>query len=408
MQFIYLDPEGNPCGPVDESDIVKMLAEGTITRDTAIRNVLLPEFRTVAEIDNFKEALEQAPDAEAYREIPVELGVIDRLKLASQPDRAKTESSAYKGKFRVSDATFQHRLYAALFDCLIFAVVGALLCIPGFSRLRAEGEIAFLPLAEERAEDDPGNADLTFEEDGAAENVARRFVAPGAFRRMDNAIEQHNAQMESAMETGSPEREQRTAPGLERPKVPPRPEVKPVPKPAPKPAPQPVRQTASQTAQAADPDEIATGDETPQAAKSQPKLLGKVLPSRFPHFSFYKTRVLQDGRIQIRLNDSEVLRVSRDACNAAFTGPLCWLALFILLYYTFTLGIFAQTFGMWFWGIFLTRKDEREVYFLRALAYAALLPVFGILMIPSVLICRRSVADLICGTRQLNVYSSSK
>ena len=31
-----------------------------------------------------------------------------------------------------------------------------------------------------------------------------------------------------------------------------------------------------------------------------------------------------------------------------------------------------------------------------------------LLMIPSVLICRRSVADLICGTRQLNVYSSSK
>ena len=133
MQFIYLDPEGNPCGPVDESDIVKMIQEGTITRDTAIRNTLLPEFRTVAEIDNFKEALEQAPDAEAYREIPVELGVIERLKLASQPDRAKAESTAYQGKFRVSDATFQHRLYAALFDCLIFAVVGALLCIPGFS-----------------------------------------------------------------------------------------------------------------------------------------------------------------------------------------------------------------------------------------------------------------------------------
>ena len=406
MQFIYLDPEGNPCGPVDESDIVKMIQEGTITRDTAIRNTLLPEFRTVAEIDNFKEALEQAPDAEAYREIPVELGVIERLKLASQPDRAKAESTAYQGKFRVSDATFQHRLYAAIFDCLIFAVVGALLCIPGFSRLRAEGEIAVLPLAEERAEDDPGNADLTFEEDGAAENVARRLVAPGAFRRMDNAIEQHNAELESVMEAATPERDRKLAPEIEHTRVPARPEVKPVPKPAPKPAAQTTAQT--EQTQAADPDEVVTEGEMHYVAKSQPKLLGKVLPSRLPHFSFYKTRVLQDGRIQIRLNDREVLRVSRAACNAAFTWPLFWLALFILLYYTFALGIFAQTFGMWFWGIFLTRKDEREVYFLRALAYAALLPVVGILMIPSVLICRRSVADLICGTRQLNVYSSSK
>ena len=406
MQFIYLDPEGNPCGPVDESEIVKMIVEGTITRDTAIRSTLLPEFHTVAEIDNFKEALEQAPDAEAYREIPVELGVIERLKLASQPDRAKAESTAYQGKFRVSDATFQHRLYAAVFDCLIFAIVGSLFCLSGFSRLRAAGEIAVLPLAEERAEDDPGNADLTFEEDGAAENVARRLVAPGAFRRMDNAIEQHNAQLESNMEIGAPRQDRQLAPPIERTRTPARPEVKPVPKPAPK-TPQPAPQAAAQT-QAADPDEIVTEGEMRYVVKSEPKLLGKVLPSRLPRFSFYKTRVLQGGRIQIRLNDREVLRVSRADCNAAFTWPLFWLALFILLYYTFSFGIFAQSVGMWFWGIFLTRKDEREVYFLRALAYAALLPVFGILMIPSVLIFRRSVADLICGTRQLNVFSSSK
>ena len=154
MQFIYLDPEGNPCGPVDESDIVKMIVEGTITRDTAIRNVLLPEYRTVAEIDNFKEALEQAPDAAAYREIPVELGVIDRLKLASQPDPAKAESTAYQGKYRVADATFQHRLYAALFDGLIFAIVGALLCIPGFSRLRAAGYTAPVTSLEDAVYDD--------------------------------------------------------------------------------------------------------------------------------------------------------------------------------------------------------------------------------------------------------------
>ena len=405
MQFIYLDPEGNPCGPVDESEIVKMIVEGTITRDTAIRSTLLPEYRTVAEIDNFKEALEQAPDAESYREIPTELGVIERLKLASQPDRAKAESTAYQGKFRVADATFQHRLYAALMDCLIFAIVGSILCIPGFSRLRAAGEIALLPLAEERMEDDPGNAELTFEEDGAAENVARRLVAPGAFQRMDNAIEQHNAQLESNMEIGAPRQDRQLAPPIERTRTPARPEVKPVPKPAPK-TPQPAPQ-AAQT-QAADPDEIVTEGEMRYVVKSEPKLLGKVLPSRLPRFSFYKTRVLQDGRIQIRLNDREVLRVSRADCNAAFTWPLFWLALFILLYYTFSFGIFAQSVGMWFWGIFLTRKDEREVYFLRALAYAALLPVFGILMIPSVLIFRRSVADFICGTRQLNVFSSSK
>jgi len=391
MQFIYLDAEGNPCGPVDESDIVKMIHEGYITGDTAIRSSLLPEYRTVAEVENFKEALAQSPGAAAAQEIPTELGVIERLKIASQPDRAKAESTAYQGKYRVADASFKHRLYAAAMDCLIFAIVGSIFCAPGFSRLRAEGEVAVLPIAEERAEEDPGNAELTFEEDGAAENVARRYIAPGALRRMDNAIETRNQQTADAAEYGTPEpqpaKSRQTAS---------RPASR---KPAAKPAPQ----TAEN-----DPDVIITEGETRYVVKSQPKLLGKVLPSRFPRFHFYDTKVLQDGRIQIRLNDDQVLRVSAAACNAAFTWPCFWLIFFVLLYYTFSFAVFAQSAGMWFWGIFLTRTDEREVYFLRALAYAALLPVLGIFMIPSVLICRRSLADLICGVRQLNVYSATK
>ena len=83
------------------------------------------------------------------------------------------------------------------------------------------------------------------------------------------------------------------------------------------------------------------------------------------------------------------------------------MTLVVLLYYALSLAIFAQTVGMWYWGIFLTRHDIQEVYFLRALIYSVLLVLLGVLMIPMVYFFRRSAADLICGVRQIGVASAS-
>ncbi len=90
-------------------------------------------------------------------------------------------------------------------------------------------------------------------------------------------------------------------------------------------------------------------------------------------------------------------------------APVKWIGLMILLYYVLAFSVFAQSVGMWFWGIFLTRKQEdAEVLPVRALVYTGFMLLFGVLMIPSVLISRRSVADWICGVRQVNVCSHVK
>ena len=80
----------------------------------------------------------------------------------------------------------------------------------------------------------------------------------------------------------------------------------------------------------------------------------------------------------------------------------------MLLYYTLAFSIFAQTVGMWFWGIFLTRSRVAEVLPFRAVLYTACMLLFGVLMIPMVLISKRSLADWLCGVRQIGVGSVSK
>ena len=107
----------------------------------------------------------------------------------------------------------------------------------------------------------------------------------------------------------------------------------------------------------------------------------------------------------IRQNDKQVVMISEEDYYDCFSGRVAWFLFFMLVYYSVSLGVFAQTAGMWFWGIMLTRTKGEEVYYVRALLYAIALPIFGILMIPMVLICKRSLADLICGVRQISVAS---
>ncbi|MPN51857.1 hypothetical protein SDC9_199507 [bioreactor metagenome] len=80
----------------------------------------------------------------------------------------------------------------------------------------------------------------------------------------------------------------------------------------------------------------------------------------------------------------------------------------VILYYSLSLAIFAQTVGMWYWGVMLTKSSLAEVYFLRAFVYALLLPILGVLMVPAVLASQRSIADWLCGVRQIRVCSAPR
>ena len=75
----------------------------------------------------------------------------------------------------------------------------------------------------------------------------------------------------------------------------------------------------------------------------------------------------------------------------------------MLLYYGISLGYYAQTPGMWFWGIFLIRNDLSEADFITAFRWTLWMIGLGIFMPFSMLFSGKGIQDWICETRVINV-----
>lgn len=94
------------------------------------------------------------------------------------------------------------------------------------------------------------------------------------------------------------------------------------------------------------------------------------------------------------------------------TVLLCVLAFFtiFLLYYGLLLGLYAQTFGMWFWGIFIVKPDLEEVYLLRAFFFTVAMIFTGIASPFIVFISsnRRSIDDVLSGVILLKIAGKPK
>lgn len=96
--------------------------------------------------------------------------------------------------------------------------------------------------------------------------------------------------------------------------------------------------------------------------------------------------------------------------NAAFYLCLAVYLVLLLTYYGVGLGIFAQTVGMWFWGIFLVKRDLEEAYMARAYLFTLLMLTIGpitplmIFVHPS----NRSLHDIITGTWVIRIAAKPK
>jgi uncharacterized RDD family membrane protein YckC len=83
----------------------------------------------------------------------------------------------------------------------------------------------------------------------------------------------------------------------------------------------------------------------------------------------------------------------------------------VLLYYGLGLGLYAQTFGMWFWGIFIAkREDVGEVFLLRAFAFTLLMPIVGIFTPIALFLTPKKCAlqDLLSGTMIIRIAGKPK
>lgn len=85
---------------------------------------------------------------------------------------------------------------------------------------------------------------------------------------------------------------------------------------------------------------------------------------------------------------------------------LAILSVIALLLTALSLGYYSQTFGMWFWGIFITKRKIGEVYFFRAFIFTLLFPFCFLFSPLFVYIFRRGLHEILSGTRLIRIFSN--
>ncbi len=96
--------------------------------------------------------------------------------------------------------------------------------------------------------------------------------------------------------------------------------------------------------------------------------------------------------------------------NSAFNRAFYIMFVFLLLYYGLSLGLFAQTFGMWFWGIMLAKTDLGEVLFGRAYLFTVLMIILGAVS-PLIVFFnpyKRSLHEILSGTMVIKIAARPK
>lgn len=100
--------------------------------------------------------------------------------------------------------------------------------------------------------------------------------------------------------------------------------------------------------------------------------------------------------------------VAQAELTRIFTWCTIFLAFWVVIYYGCTLGYYAQTFGMWFWGIFITKSRIKEVYFFRAFVFTVLMFAVGIISPLFIYITGRGLHDFLSGVRIIRVAGKTK
>ena len=467
MKFIYLDKAGNQVGPVDESAVVQSILSGELTADTAIRNALLREFRTVAEFACFAEALAQAaPPAPTEEEVQEKQSGFAYLRQIAQKRVEEEQNSTISAKLHAGDAKAPRRLLAMLMDMAILLPILVVIFIPSITGLRFRGtqdmpEVARQKKAKEvqlftskSARQKVDQTALTEDATAALEDAsqlekARRQrehsvnraainkLLPGVLQKVDSAYLKHNERIEKANQaTENVQGKQKKSSVKTAPEPPVEKKIEYNQELAEYEASKQIKKSAKVKNTAVAAYQTLPEQERPKVLLiNMPggKIVANFLPSMMQQWEdrFYAegidnpfdsetiqnnfalrniliTGYAEDADGVLLRAGGDIRRLTYADLTAHFSEPLKWAALVLLLYYTLAFSIFAQTVGMWFWGIFLTRTRLAEVFPLRALLYTMTMLLFGVFMIPAVLITKRSVADWICGVRQVGVGSVSK
>ena len=379
MEFIIKDIDGNEHGPVDQDTLKKWVDEDRANGDTPVRNSLLGNWKTISNLDFMRENLE----LQAKRVEETTTGVGQSLSSASSLKSIFKKEKKLKTSF-----TYQHAPESANTSSRMWAFVFDL----GFIAL-----VFFLPLF-------------------AAANYYAYSYAGANTDNTVATLPQHDVL--ATPEKNEPE-EAAPAPAVSLP-------------PGAKPAAAPPKAKTAVVTPTADKKQTAEVVEaTPSAEKEvEPPVVEPVVVKKKPILDNLKANMppctkacesagyiqgalwtdIKDGKNYICLSGAE--NEARWIETVKLKGIYTFIAVITLclamVYYGVAIGYFAQTFGMWFWGIFVTKNDISEVYLFRSFVFTVLMMLLGILSPISVYLFGRAPHDLIAGVRVINVFGKTQ
>lgn len=361
----------NEYGPVDELTLTKWVEEDRIVAGTEVRSELIANWKKASDMPFLKEALaNQHERLKASGVIDPNEGKEGILKRIYRVIWVQKEVKAFAMGYKPGFATLSNRFSAFCFDAVILAVVFILLSFGGFNAAisMAEKTTDQAPLAE------VDNLILRKQKAKQEEVKAKGASAvetkenPQKAKQEKTEIEDNEALLEDTaknIEKGLSEAADEVLKDLK-----------------------------------IDTDiNLRNGNFT---AETQPTIFADSSAGYHRGYIWVNTADNNKHYICLSAEEGKALWIAKSDIGYIFSKvTLYWLPI-VLLYYGLTLGYYAQTPGMWFYGIFICRRNQEEVYFFRALCFALLLVLFGWLLPIVHLIFKRGLHDMLTG---VYVYS---
>ncbi len=354
MKYIIKDIDGHEHGPIDEETLAKWVDEDRVTAETQIRSEMLPRWKPASQIKLLNERLQE----QAARRQKTESSFEKTAKLATtfkqQFSQKKEKNTTFVQRHKPHDAGTMRRFYAWIFDLLLI----------GAAVLTVYAGVLFYAYYHAGMVTENGIAELR-EEDNLLGSSQRAAISSKK-SPVVNADSAHAPLSGSSASSGEQ---------LPQDKTPAKPSAK---------------HTYDNLEANGPPYTLADMD------------AGYGLGSKWVDINSGNAYICLSGK------PGNARWVQQKYLKKLVTFAAIPLVLLIIFYYSFCYGYFAQTFGMWYWGIFVTKKNIEEVYFFRAFIYTLTMFVFGILTPAFIYLCDRGLHDLLVGVRVIEVAGSTK
>jgi hypothetical protein len=359
MQYIIKDINGNEHGPIDNETLAKWIEEDRITAETPVRSSLVTSWRTIGDLAFLQELLaEQAERRKQSASIAEKSGsMLKNAKKRLSTKFTPPTTSRFENKRSPQYATMMPRIMSGLYDLVIFLILAAMIYAAGMAYAYYYPASKTDSSKQIIAEEDNKMIPIEMEEKRRYLEIKKRYEAAIKRKRGDEL-----AKVEAAFAAEFKEEEL-------------------------------------------------------NCKRIRKALHENHMTANCPPYTFAdKNAAYQTGSIWLDTTTDK-----KYVCLSGAPGMARWIeveemknilttcfstwAIIVLVLSALLLGYYSQTFGMWFWGIFIARTRIAEVYFLRAFIFAFVYP-FCFLFTPLfVYIFHRGLHEILCGVRLVRVYS---